>query len=160
MAESNARKAWAHYLRGEYEKAYDFYKKAKKLNPNISTFHHIVGLFFRSLGLLHQAIESASRSMELDPFYLPSQSLRARSYIYLKEFEIAASCIANSFEIEKENFWSLLDRCILLIMMKKYDEAKEVLAKVEKINPRYSSVQYYKALLFAADGENKKTDRP
>jgi non-specific serine/threonine protein kinase len=156
LAEANALIAWAHYLKGEYEKAYDFYKKAKKINPNISTFYHIIGLFFRSLGLLHQAIESASRSMELDPFYLPSQSLRARSYIYLKEFEKAAICIANSFEIEKNNFWSLLDQCILLIMTKKYEEAKEVLAKAEKINPRYSSVQYYKALLFAADGEKKK----
>ena len=41
-------------------------------------------------------------------------------------------------------------------MTKKYEEAKEVLTKAEKINPRYSSVQYYKALLFAAEGEKKK----
>ena len=156
LAEANALIAWAHYLKGEYEKAYEFYKKAKKINPNFSTLHHIIGLFFRGLGLLHQAIVSFSRSMELDPFYLPSQSLRARCYIYLKEFEKAAVCIANSFEIEKDNFWSLLDRCILLIMAKKYEEAKEVLAKAEKINPRYYSVIFYKALLFAADGEKKK----
>jgi len=156
LAEANALIAWAHYLKGEYEKAYENYKKGKNINPNISTFHHIIGLFYRSQGLLHQAIESASRSIELDPFYLPSQSLRARSYIYLKEFEKAAICIDDSFEIEKDNFWSLLDRCILFIMMKKFDEAKKVLAKAEKINPRYSSVQYYKALLFATDGEKKK----
>lgn len=156
LAEANILIAWAHYLGGDYDRAYTHYRKAKKINPNVSTFHHVIGLFFRGLGLLHQAIESASRSMELDPFYLPSQSLRARGYIYLKEFEKAAVCIANSFEIEKNNFWSLLDRCILFIMMKKYNEAKEVLAKAEKINPKYSSVQFYKALIFASVGEKKK----
>ena len=41
-------------------------------------------------------------------------------------------------------------------MMKKYEEAKETLAKAEKINPKYSSVKYYKSLLFAAEGEKKK----
>jgi len=155
-AEVNAAIAWVHYLRGEYEKAYESYRKAQKINPNISSSNHVVGLFYRSLGLLHQAIKSVSRSIELDPFYLPSQSLRARCLIYLKEFEKATICIENSFEIEKDNFWSLSDQCILLIMMKKYEKAKEVLTKAEKINPEYSSVQYYKALLFAAKGEKKK----
>ncbi|MFC2142152.1 protein kinase [Acidobacteriota bacterium] len=156
LAEANAIIAWGYYLRGEYEKAYKSYRKARKINPNIPTLNHIIGLFFRSLGLLHQAIKYVSRSIELDPFYLPSQSLRARCFIYLKEFEKATICIENSFEIEKDNFWSLLDRCILLIMTKKYEEAKEVLIRAEKINSKYSSVKYYRALLFAAEGEKKK----
>ncbi len=156
LADANAIIAWVHYIRGEYEKAYNSYRKAQEINPNIATLNHIIALFFRSLGLLHQAIKYVSRSIELDPFYLPSQSLRARCFIYLKEFEKATICIENSFEIEKDNFWSLLDRCILFIMLKKYENAKEVLTKAENINPKYASVQYYKSLLFAAEGQKKK----
>jgi serine/threonine protein kinase/Tfp pilus assembly protein PilF len=148
--------AWGYYIKGDYDTAYRNYQKAFEMDLNIPTIYHIFALFYRSLGLLHQAIHYLSKCIELDPFYLPAQSVRARCYIYLKEFEKATMCIANSFEIEKDNFWALLDRCILLIMMKKYEEAKEVLKEAEKINPRYSSVIFYKALLFAADGEKKK----
>jgi tetratricopeptide (TPR) repeat protein len=126
------------------------------MDINVPTFHHIFALFYRNLGLLHQAIKTVSSCIELDPFYLPAQSLRARCFIYVKEFEKAAVCIETSFEIEKDNFWSLLDQCILWIMMKKYDKAKGVLAKAEKINPKYASVRFYKALLFAAEGDRKK----
>ncbi len=151
-----AMNAWGYYIKGDFDRAYKNYRKAFEMDINIPTFYHIFALFYRSLGLLHQAIHYVSGCIELDPFYLPARSLRARFYIYLKEFEKAAMCIANSLEIEKDNFWALLDRCILLIMMKKYEEAKEVLKRAEKINPRYSSVIFYKALLFAANGERKK----
>jgi adenylate cyclase len=148
--------AWGQHLRGDHDRAYRNYRKAFEMEINVPTFYHIFALFFRNLGLLYQAINTVSSCIELDPFYLPAQSLRARCYIYLKDFEKAAICIENSFEIEMDNFWSLLDQCILWIMMKKYGKAKEVLAKAEKINPKYASVRFYKALLFAADGERKK----
>ena len=156
LAEANAIIAWIHHLRGEYDNAYKSYKRAFEINPNIPTLNHIVALFFRGLGLLHQTIEYASRCIELDPFFLPSHSLRARCFVYLKEYEKAANCIEKASEIERDNFWSFLDDCILNIMLKKYDRAEEFLGRVKKINPDYSSVRYYKALLLAAAGEKDK----
>jgi serine/threonine protein kinase len=156
LAEANAIIAWIHAIRHKYKKSYNFYKRALEINPNVSLMNHIIGLYFRNLGLLHQAIEYFSRSLELDPFYLPSHSLCARCSIYMGEYKKAAMYIEKSLEIEPENFWSLLDNCILNISLKKYDDAEVILAKAEKINPNYTSVKFYKALLFAAKGEKEK----
>ena len=156
LAEANAIIAWIYALKGNYKKSYNSYKRALEINSNISTMHHIIGLFFRNLGLLHQAIEHFSRSLELDPFYLPSHSLCARCSIYMGEYDKATVYSKKSLEIEPENFWSLLDYCLLNIMLKKYDTAEELLAKAEKINPNYISVKYYKALIYAANGEQEK----
>lgn len=148
--------AWVYYLRGEYEKSYKTYKKALEINPNFPQTNHIIALFYRSLGLLDQAMKYSSRSIELDPLYVVSHALRARLLIYNGEYDEAVAQIKKSYEIEPDNFWSLLDDSLLLIMKKKYDKAEKSLSKAEKINPKYSSVRFYKALLFAAKGEKEK----
>ena len=156
LAQTNAAIAWVCYIQGEYDKAYQSYKKALKINPNIPALNHVIAFFFRSLGLLHQANGYTTKNIELDPFFLPSHSLRARCIMYMGEFEKAAISIEKALEIEPDNFWSLLDHSILFIMKKKYDRAEGLLARAEEINSGNSSVQFYKALLFAAKGEKNK----
>jgi len=156
LAQTNVAIAWVFYAQGEYDKAYQSYKKALEINPNIPALNHVIAFFFRSLGLLHQAIEYTTRNIELDPFFLPSHSLRARCLMYLGVFEKAAISIEKALEIEPDNFWSLLDQSILFIMKKKYDRAEGLLTRAEETNPGNSSVQFYKALLFAATGEKNK----
>jgi tetratricopeptide (TPR) repeat protein len=70
--------------------------------------------------------------------------------------EKAAIYIEKALEIEPDNFWSYLDQCLLFIMMKKYDKAKEPLARAEKIDPGYPGSKFYRALIFAAKGEREK----
>jgi TolB-like protein/Tfp pilus assembly protein PilF len=156
LVETNTAIAGNYFLRGEYSKAYQSFKRALEINPKISTSYHVMGLFFRSLGLLHKAIEYFSRALEFDPFFLPSHSLRARCLIYTGELEKAVIYIDKALEIEPNNFWSLLDYSILFVIKKKYDSAEELLARAERINPDYSTIQFYRALLFAAKGEKSK----
>ena len=42
-------------------------------------------------------------------------------------------------------------------MMKKYDEAKEEIARVEKLDPDKLGIQYSRAYIFAVKGEKEKT---
>jgi len=156
LVETNIALAWNYFLRGEYDKAYQSYKRALEINPNISTLYHVIGLFFRQLGLLHQAVEYFSRALEFDPFFIPSHSLRARCLIYTGELEKAAFYIEKTSEIEPDNFWSLLDYGLLFIIKKEYDKVEGLLARAEKINPDYSTIQFYRALLFAAKEEKNK----
>jgi serine/threonine protein kinase/CheY-like chemotaxis protein/lipoprotein NlpI len=156
LAETNTTIAWNYFIRCKYDKAHQSYKRALEINPNIPAVNHVIAFFFRSLGLLHQAAEFATRNIELDPFFLPSHSLRARCQIYTGQLEKAAISIEKGLESEQDNFWSLLDQSILFIMKKKYDKSEGLLTRAEEINPGNSSVQFYKALLFAAKGEKNK----
>jgi uncharacterized protein YeeX (DUF496 family) len=40
--------------------------------------------------------------------------------------------------------------------MRKYDKAEELLARAEKLQPRFSTIQHHKSLVLAAKGEKEK----
>ncbi len=153
LGETNGAIAWVHYKRGEYEKAYQSYKRALDINPNTPALNHTIAFILCGLGLFKQAIEYSTRNIELDPFFLPSHSLRARCLMYTGQLGKALMNIKKTLEIETENFWSLLDYSIHSIMKKETGKAKELLDKAEKINPGYSSIRFYRALIRAAKGE-------
>lgn len=154
--ETNAGLAWIHYRQDQYEKAYQSFKRAFALNPNTPQLNHIIAFFLRDLGLFHLAVEYSTRNIELDPFFLPSHSLRARCLMFTGQLKEAFRNIEKAFEMEKDNFWSELDYCILSIMKKEIDKANELLDRAEKINPGYPSIRFYKALMAAANGKKDK----
>jgi tetratricopeptide (TPR) repeat protein len=78
-----------------------------------------------------------------------------RSYV-LKEFKKAENSIEKALEFEPDNFWSLVDKCLLYIMKEKIDEAEKLLGRVEKINPGYSIIPYYKSIIFALKGDKNR----
>jgi tetratricopeptide (TPR) repeat protein len=153
LGETNGAIAWVHYKRGEYEKAYHSYKRALDINPNTQGLNHTIAFFLCGLGLFNRAVEYSTRNIELDPFFLPSHSLRARCLMYTGRLDKALMNIKKAFKMEADNFWSLLDSSIHSIMMKDIDKAKELLSRAEKINPGYSSIRFYKALIRAVKGE-------
>ncbi len=153
LGETNGAMAWVYHHQGEYEKAHQSYKRALEINPNIPLLNHIVAFFLRDLGLFHLAVEYSTRNIELDPFFLPSHSIRARCLIYTGQFEKALINIEKALEMETDDFWSLLDYSILSIMKKETGKANELLERAVKINPEYASIRFYKALISAAKGE-------
>jgi non-specific serine/threonine protein kinase len=155
-ADTNAGKAWIYYLSGDYAQSYHYYKRALEIDPNRGILNHLVGLFNQTIGLIHQAIDFLSRAVELDPFYMVAHSYHSKLLIYLKEFRKAENSIEKAMEVEPDNFWSLVDKCLLFIMKEKIDEAEELLGRVEKINPGYASIPHYKSIIFAVKGDKKR----
>ena len=156
LADVIASKAWIYFLKGNYESSYYYYKRAFELNPSIGILNHAFGYFFQRVGLLHQAIYYLSRAIELDPFFILAHSFRARCFIYLGQLDEATNSIEKTLEIEHDNFWSLLDKILLHIFMKESEKAGKLLDRVEKMNPEYSSIPHYRALIFATRGEKDK----
>ena len=156
LVETNGAIAWVYFLKGEQDKAYLSYKRALEINPNIPGISHLISLFFRSLGLLQQALEYSNKSIELDPFFLPAHSVRNRCLIYTGQLEKASASIKKSLEVEPDNFWSLQDYSLLSMVKGKIEEAEKFLTRVEKISTNYPGNKFYKALLFAKKGEKKK----
>jgi len=155
LAEANAAMGTVHLVRVELDKAYQKYKRALEIKPNSSIINQEAGGFFRNIGLYTQALEYYMRAIELDPFNLSHIEL-AMSFMNIGEFEKAALYLEKALEIEQDNLLALENYAELFIVMKKYDKAEEILTKIEKINPGYSGIAYYKAFLFAAKGEKDK----
>jgi serine/threonine protein kinase/CheY-like chemotaxis protein/Tfp pilus assembly protein PilF len=156
LVETNGAIAWVHLLRGEHDRSFQSYKRAMEINPNTPGLNHIVGLFYRSLGLLHQAIDYASKNIELDPFFLPSHTLLAHCLIYSGQFKKAEARIEEALEVEPRNFWSFHDYSLLFMQRKSADKAEEYLNRAEKINPGFPGINVYKALIFALKGDKKR----
>jgi serine/threonine protein kinase/tetratricopeptide (TPR) repeat protein len=151
--DSNAGKAWMHYLARDFAQSYFYYKRGLEIDPNRGILNHVVGVFYQSIGLIHQAIDYLSRAVELDPFYLLAHSYRSKLLIYLKEFKRAEHSIEKAMEVEPDNFWSLVDKCLLYIMKEKISEAEKLLGRAARINPGYSAIPFYKSIIFAVKGD-------
>jgi serine/threonine protein kinase/Tfp pilus assembly protein PilF len=150
---SNTALAWVHYVKRDYDKAYKSYKKAISINSNISGVIYLIARLFRQVGLFRKAIKHCSRATELDPFYPIYYSLLARCFMDIGELEKAEISIGKAYEVEPDSIWVILDKSLLLINMRKYNEAEELLTKAESLHPRFSTIQNYKSLVFAATGE-------
>ncbi|MDH4220029.1 MAG: protein kinase [Nitrospirota bacterium] len=153
---SNTALAWVYYVKGDYDKAYKSYKKAISINSNISSVIYLIARLFRQVGLFRKAIKHCSRATELDPFYHYYYSLLARCFMDIGELEKAEISIGKAYEVEPDSIWVILDKSLLLIKMRKYNEAEELLTKAERLHPRFSTIQNYKSLVFAAKGEKDK----
>jgi len=150
--------AWVNFRQGSYEKAYQYFKRIQKVSQEISEskINHAIGYFLSSQGLYRHAIKYFSREIELDPFFLYAQNWLGNCFAYLGEFEKAVIYYRKSLEISPNDVYSL-GRCAkFLIMVEKYSEAEEVLARAEKIDPNYKRLPFWKALLPAAKGEKDK----
>ncbi len=156
MGETNVAIAWVYHGQGKNEKAYQSFKRALEINPNTPSLNHMVAFFLKDLGLFDLAVEYSTRNIELDPFFLLSHSLRARCLMCIGQLKNALINIKKALEIETDNFWSLLDYSILSIMRKEIGKANELLDRVEKINPEYPSIRFYRAMISAVKGEKEK----
>jgi serine/threonine protein kinase/Tfp pilus assembly protein PilF len=153
---SNTALAWVYYIKRDYDKAYKSYKKAMSINSNISLVIYLTARLFRQVGLFQKAIKHCSKAAELDPFIHYYYSFLARCYLDIGELEKAEISIGKAYEVEPDSIWVILDRSLLLIKMGKYDEAEELLKKAERFHTRFSNIQNYKSLVYAAKGEKDK----
>jgi tetratricopeptide (TPR) repeat protein len=153
---SNTALAWVYYIKSDYDNAYKSYKKAMSINRNISGVIYLIARLFRQVGLFRKAMKHCSRAAELDPFIHFYYSLLARCFLDVGELDKAEISIGKAYEVEPDSIWVLLDRSLLLIKMGKYDEAEKLLTKAERFHARFSNIQNYKSLVFAAKGEKDK----
>ena len=156
LAETNVGLGWAYFYKEDLDSAYQYYKKALEIDPNNSLINFHIGSFLYSIGLHRQAIEYYSKCLERDPLYVRAYRLCAISYMYIGEFDKAAIRIKKALEIESNDFGLHRDFARNLIMMKKYDQAQQVLARAEKIKPDDPRIQHHLAWILAAKGEKEK----
>jgi len=153
----NALMGYYYYeYKDEYDKSFQFHKRALEINPNIGEVNFLAGVCYLYHGLYHQGIKYLSKSIELDPFYLWSPYKLAMCYMNTGEFEKAALYFEKYFELAPVVLMFPGRPIALYIKTRKYKKVEELIARTEKIQPDYWGIPYGKALLLAAKGEKDK----
>jgi serine/threonine protein kinase len=140
----------------EFEKAFQFHKRALEINPNIGEVNFLIGVCYLYHGLYDPGIKYLLKAIELDPYYFWAPYKLAACYMSIGEFEKAAFYFEKYFEIAPLIFMFPERPIGLYFMMKRYEKVEELIAETEKVRPDYSGIPYGKALLLAAKGEKEK----
>ena len=127
--------------------------RALEINPNDAYSHLSMALLLDHLGLHHQTIPYLTRAIALDPLFVSSYWPRGTSYQVIGQFEKATLDYQRALEIEPEHLIALNSLAEQAILMNRFDEASEFLARCEKINPDYLRNRISAAWLRAAEGE-------
>jgi non-specific serine/threonine protein kinase len=141
----------------DYTKAFEYFRKALELNPNLGEVNFLVGMCYLYLGLYETGIKYLSKSIELDPFYFWGPYKLASCYMRSGQFEKAVQYYDKYFELAPIEPLILPGQYASLnIMMRRYDKVEEILRKGEKTDPNAGWVKRYRAVLFADKGEKQK----
>ena len=69
------------------DRAFDFFRKALKINPNIGEVNFLVGTCYLYHGLYETGIKYLSKCVKLDPYYLWAPYKLAMCYYSTGQFE-------------------------------------------------------------------------
>jgi serine/threonine protein kinase/Tfp pilus assembly protein PilF len=145
----------------EHNRTYKFFKRALKINPNLSEVHQTIGFVFCRWKLYKKSLPYLRRAIELDPFYIWSRSHLANALSYLGEFEKADIYFQQNLELDPNDIRHFCYYAVQFMKIKQFEKAEGLIEKAKKIlllHPKssFANILYYQGLLFAARGEKEK----
>jgi tetratricopeptide (TPR) repeat protein len=118
-------------------------KWAYELDPENAEINHLIGAFFRSIGLYEVALDLYERALEIDPKPMEFDlwyELLADCYSLLGRFEEAATISRKALEIQPS--WVLyLSDAWQSIMLEQFQEAERQIVEAEKLAPDSPTLQ-------------------
>ena len=153
LAETNAGMGWVRFASGDIDGAYRHFRRAMAINPNLMPVNHIIGLFLSNLGLAGPSMRFIERSMQLDPAYLYSQSVKARNLQMTGDFAGAEELLLRIIRLVPDDPETLAIYAQLLIKTGRAEEAYPLLERAEKATPTEPIIQNVRALYWAARGD-------
>jgi len=151
-----ANMAWVFLFKNEYDRSYDYLKKAASKAYNSPFFSFGTGFFYFRVGLYHRAIKYCARAMELDPLLLHPYLTIIRSLIYSGNYQQAEYYLKKAADFFPEDPRIISFFCRFTLRVVRYDEAELWIKKLEKMNPESGYIKKWKMMLYAARGERKK----
>ena len=115
-----------------------------------------MGSFLAMHGLHYQAIVFYRKAIKLDPLDVGNYAWLGFAHLSIGNFDQVIINYKKVLEIESTHLYALNDFARLLIMVKKYEEAEEHLARCEKINPDNRHNKITRALLYAVKGRKEE----
>ena len=141
---------------GDYDRAYEFYKKAISIDPHSLWVNHLAGEFLSAIGLHDRAIGFFLKAIEKDPYYLLALGELAGCYESVGDFGKAASYYQKTLALSPDDRVYKLDYIIFLLKSGEPDRAERVLRDALKTHPEFEEYAIPRALLFASRGAKKE----
>jgi len=156
-ASINAIKGYVLYVHeNEHDKAFEYFKKALEINPNIGDVNFLAGTCFLYHGLYEQALRFLQRASSLNPYYFWTPYKIAICYMNIGDFKNAAHYFEEYFELSPVALMFPGRYISLLVQMNDLERVEELIHDMEKSHPDYGGLPYCKALLYAARGEKEE----
>jgi serine/threonine protein kinase len=149
-------KCWIHHARGEIDDAIESAKKAYKINRNFDRAYYALSIMLSLRGLHNLSIKCLSIALKINPLYYIYYVRRAIAYNMIGEYEDAEIDIQKAIELEPYYEFALRIYSVLLIELKKLDQAKQVTDKYRKLYPDREHNYLFEAALYAVSGEKDK----
>jgi tetratricopeptide (TPR) repeat protein len=154
--ETNVGLGWASFNRGDFPKAFEFFEKALKLEPEMGVIDQNVGAFLRSVGLYRQAIRHLARAARLAPQDPEPIMQIAQCSMALGRFGEAAGQSALAVARDPNGIRARHLHAIHLILAGRLEEGEKEIAAMRLLDPAYRHLPITEGLLAAARGEKDK----
>ncbi|MGQ9471011.1 MAG: tetratricopeptide repeat protein [Candidatus Aminicenantales bacterium] len=156
IPESNLTKGFVHFIRGEYDRAFEKYRSAFEKGPNSHVVCMGIGYSLSEIGLFESAIPFLLKGIELAPLYIFSRTILATCYRGMGEFEKAEAYLKDVLNLNPRNPLCLSHLVKHMIVVGRYEEAEKFLTELEKVAPEFYLLPEHKAQLLAAKGQKEK----
>jgi TolB-like protein/Tfp pilus assembly protein PilF len=152
----NAGMGYVMCMMGDYDRAYEFIKKANSLDPHSLWVNHLTGEFLSAAGLHDRAVRFFLKAIDRDPYYLLALGELAGCYESVGDFGKAAVYYQKTLALSPDDRVYKLDYIIFLLKSGTPDQAEEVLLDALNTHPEFEEYAIPRALLFALRGAKKE----
>ena len=146
---------WTHFIEGDSDQAYVYFKKAVEIDP--ASLHVLLetGAFLRSIGMLEQGADYFTKVIRAGGTTADVYFLRAWSYEHMGLYESALADFDKMIELEPLDYRTRCLRARVLVLMRRHDAAAAELAVAETLSPGGAHAGMVRGLLAAAKGDRK-----
>jgi len=155
-ADTNIGKAFSHFIIGEHDAAYTYFRIAVEKSPNELVTNQTVAYWYYKLGLYARAIPLITKVIEISPFYIWPKFNIAWCYRGIGDMQRSGAYLRDALALNPRNPFALCYYAEHLICEGKYDEAEEHFGRVKEFTPDFHLTPRYEAQLYAARGEKQK----
>ena len=155
-AETNVGLGWAHFNKGEFPRAYDFFKNALRLEPRSAVINYDAGAFLRSIGLYAEAMRYLARAAEFAPHDPDPPLLLSQCLMSLGRFDEAADVSGQVVGKAPANIGYRHIHALHLALAGRLEEAEREVAAMRGMDQRFPYLPTTEAVLAAARGEKDR----
>lgn len=152
---SNRFRAYAYYVSGDYQKAYNRMKMAIEIDSSQSWDLSTMGAYCRRIEKYDDAIKYMEMAVELDPKYWKAISNLGSIYYSMGEYEYAIEYYNKALQIEPKDSISILSRGESYMELEKYDSAMVDFNYYLNCDPNDPYIHHYYGKLYIRMNQNE-----
>jgi tetratricopeptide (TPR) repeat protein/predicted Ser/Thr protein kinase len=159
FAETNLGLGWYFFNKADNARAFGYFQKALKLEPDSALIIRDAGAFLRSLGLYDQALPFLTRAAKLNPRDQLTLTQIAQCWLFLGHCEKALPFTKKALDLRESDPDANFLHTVILTLTGRYDEADRQIKAMERFDFRNDRLPFLKEAVSALrQGRGKRYD--